>query len=144
MQEFVMSHQMSLQVGTEPSVVDSEFALRDRRAKNVAAIIIAMHFLVFLVVGGWWYFIVPRVKQELDKPGAVVTSSHVFLIRQSDFFVNYWYLFVVAAPILLACDFLLIRYIGREYRLRAAIASGAIIAMLYLAYPLAGSYILSH
>ena len=139
-----MSHPTSFQVGTEPSVADSEFALQDRRATNVAAIVIVVHFLVFLVVGGWWYFIVPRVKLELDKPGAVVTSSQVFLIRQSDFFVNYWYVFVVAAPILLACDFLLIRYIGREYRLRAAIASGVIIAMLYLAYPMAGSYILSH
>ena len=139
-----MSHPMSLQVGTEPSVADSEFALRNRKATNVAAAVIVMHFLVFLVVSGWWYFIVPRVKQELDKPGAIVTSSKVYLIQQSDFFVNYWYAFVVAAPILLAADFLLIRYIGREYHLRAAIASGAIIAMLYLAYPLAGSYILSH
>ncbi len=139
-----MSHTTSFQLCTETSVAESATSFRRRWATTVAVVTIFVHFLVFLVVGGWWYFIVPRVKQELDKPGAVVTSSHVFLIQQSDFFVNYWYLFVVAAPILLACDFLLIRYIGREYRLRAAIASGAIIAMLYLAYPLAGSYILSH
>ena len=139
-----MSHDTSFQPGAETSDEESATSFRRRWATTVAVVTIFVHFLVFLVVGGWWYFIVPRVKQELDKPGAVVTSSHVFLIRQSDFFVNYWYLFVVAAPILLACDFLLIRYIGREYRLRAAIASGAIIAMLYLAYPLAGSYILSH
>ena len=139
-----MSHQMSPQVGTGPSFADSKSVFRNRWATTVAAVTIFVHFLMLLVVGGWWYFIVPRVKQELDKPGAVVTSSHVLLIRQSDFFVNYWYVFVLAAPILLAFDFLIIRYIGKEYHLRAAIASGLIIALLYLAYPVAGSYILNH
>ena len=138
-----MSHTTSFQLSTETTDAESATSFRRRWATTVAVVTIFVHFLVFLVVGGWCYFIVPRVKQELDKPGAVVTSSQVFLIQQSDFIVNYWYVFVVAAPILLACDFLLIRYIGREYRLRAAIASGVVIAMLYLAYPLAGSYILS-
>ncbi len=139
-----MSHNASFQLGAETSDAESATSFRGRWASTVAAATIVVHFLAFLVVSGWWYLIVPRVKQELDKPGAVVTSSHVFLIQQSDFFVNYWYLFVLAAPILLACDFLLIRFIGKEFRLRAAVASGVIIAMIYLAYPVAGSYILNH
>ncbi|MEI8020755.1 MAG: hypothetical protein WCH39_21305 [Schlesneria sp.] len=139
-----MSHHTSFEPGAEISDAESATSFRRRWATSVAAATIFVHFLVFLVVGGWWYFIVPRVKQSLDIPGAVVTRSKVFLIQQSDFFVNYWYVFVVAAPILLACDFLLIRYLGKEYHLRAAVASGVIIAMLYLAYPLAGSYILNH
>ena len=137
-----MSHDTSFQPGAETSDEESATSFRRRWATTVAVVTIFVHFLVFLVVGGWWYFIAPRFKEELDKSGQV-TSSQVFLIHQSDFFVNYWYVFVLAGPVLLAFDFLLIRYIGREFRLRAAVASGVIIAMIYLAYPLAGFYILS-
>ncbi len=139
-----MSLSSSFQLDTETLVADSESTFRDRWASTAAAFVIAVHFIVFVVVGGWWYFIAPRLKQALDQPGQIVTSSQIFLIMQSDFIVNYWYVFAVAVPLLLVFDFQLIRYIGKEYRLSAAIASGVAIAMLYLAYPLAGSYILSH
>ena len=140
-----MSQPTSLQIGTETLVADSEKNLfRDRWAPTVAALVIAVHFLVLLVVGGWWYFIAPRLKQALDQSGQVVTSSQIFLIRQSDFIVNYWYIFFIAAPVILVFDFQLVRFIGKEYRLRAAVAVGVVIAMLYLAYPVAASYILSH
>ena len=57
-----MSQPTSFQIGTETLVADSEKSFRDRWAPTVAALVIAVHFLVFLVVGGWWYFIAPPVE----------------------------------------------------------------------------------
>jgi type II secretory pathway component PulF len=139
-----MSHPLSLQVGAPPSVADSEKSFQEQRATTAAMAAVVVHFLSFIVVIGWLYFFVPPVKQELDSLGTAISRNKISLILQSDFVVNYWYLFVGAAPILLVFDFLLIRLIGKEFRLSAAIGLGVIIAMLNLAYPIVGSYILSH
>ena len=137
-----MSHHTSLAVGADPSVAISGPSVRDRLATSTAAWITFLHFVVGIVVLGWLYFVAPRAKYDLDRLGKALSANTILFIRQSDFIVNYWYLFVGAGPILLTFDFLLIRFVGKEIGVWAAIAIGTFIAAVNLAYLVAGIFLL--
>ena len=139
-----MSHHMSLDAGAASSFDDTEVSSRGRWATIVAVVMVIVHFLVVFVILGWHYYVVPRAKFDFDNLGQPLSGSTIMVIHQSDFVVNYWYLFFGAGPFFLAFDFYFIRYVGKEIGLWMAIALGAIITFIYLAYLVSGVLAIRH
>ena len=88
-----MSHHMSLDAGAASSFDDTEVSSRGRWATIVAVVMVIVHFLVVFVILGWHYYVVPRAKFDFDNLGQPLSGSTIMVIHQSDFVVNYWYLF---------------------------------------------------
>jgi hypothetical protein len=105
---------------------------RDRWAQPLAMIVTLVHFLAGMAVVGWYYFVVPRWKQELEAFGSELTPAGILLIGQSDTLVNYWYLLLFVVPPLLAVDCRLTRWVGRQCGLRWGILWGICITVIFL------------
>lgn len=122
--------------------LDSRLAWRDRWASPLAAAITIGHFLSILIVLGWYYYIVPHSKHVLDSYGVDLTSQAKRLIHISDSIVNYWYLLVPLAPVVMITDFVFTRWIAERIGLRYASLSGLFIALLILSNVGVGEYLL--
>jgi type II secretory pathway component PulF len=130
----------AIQSTDEP--IDNRREWRGRWASTLAAVITAGHFLSILIVLGWYYFIVPHSKHVLDNYGVELTSQAKFLIHVSDSIVNYWYLLVPVAPVVMILEFVFTRWIAEHIGLRYASLCGLFIALLILSNVGVGEYLL--
>ena len=126
--------------GHSPEVLHQ--ARRDRWATLLAAIVTATHVLAGLFVFGWYYWIVNRWKFDLDSFGIEISQPAIWLITQSDFIVNYWYLLVIVGPTALVCDFLVMRWMGKQIGLRWVVLWGVCVATILLANVAVGNHLL--
>ena len=115
---------------------------RDRWAAPLAVIVTATHVLAGLFVFGWYYYIVPRWKHDLDSFGIQISNAAILLIGQSDLIVNYWYLLVFVGPTALVVDFLLTRWLGKQSGLRWACLWGVCVTMILLSNVAVGNHLL--
>ena len=100
------------------------------------------HSLAGLCVLGWYYYIVPRWKHELESIGYEISRLAVALFRQSDLVVNYWYLLVIIGPPTLMMDFLLTRWMAKQIGLRWAIVYAACVTLTLLCHIAYGQFLL--
>lgn len=119
---------------------------RDRWATPVAAAITSAHIFAGLFVIGWYYFLVPRRKFELDELAfravSVISDLAIAVIMQSDVIVNYWYLpAIVGLPVVIA-DFLVMRWVAKQLGLSKAVLCGIGITMLILLNYVYGNYVI--
>ena len=126
--------------GHAPEVLHQ--ARRDRWATSLAVIVTTVHVLAGLFVFGWYYYIVPRWKYDLDSFGIQISQPAFWLLAQSDFIVNYWYLLVIVGPTALVCDFLVMRWMGKQIGLRLVVLWGVCLAIILLANVVGGYYVL--
>ena len=117
-------------------------ARRDRWATSLAVIVTTAHVIAGLFVFGWYYYIVPRWKHDLDSFRIQVSQTGVWLIAQSDFIVNYWYLLVIVGPTALVFDFLVMRWMGKQIGLRWVVLWGVCVATILLTNVACGHYLL--
>ena len=115
---------------------------RDRWATSLAVIVTTVHVLAGLFVIGWYYYIVPRWKYDLDSFGIQISQRAFWLLAQSDFIVNYWYLLVIVGPTALVCDFLVMRWMGKQIGLRWVVLWGVCVATILLANVAVGNHLL--
>lgn len=107
-------------------------ARRDRWATPLATVAALLHVFTGVVVFGWFYFIAPRYKWELDHLGAQLSSDVIFQIGLSDLLVNYWYLLghlFVPVPII---SFVFHAWLARRLGLRWACVSVIAVAIVIL------------
>lgn len=133
--------------GTRCETADASEVLRqsrrDRWAGRLAAGSTAIHFAAGFLVFAWYYFIVPRIKYNIEQAGGEVSNVAIVAIRQSDFIVNYSYLLLFIGPLLLVIDFRIGRWIAKEMGLRWASAFSICITIILLINIAFGQYILS-
>ncbi len=111
---------MTTALQTTDGPIDNRLIWRDRWASPLAVAITAGYFLSILIVLGWYYYIVPHSKHVLHSYGVELTSQAKFLIHVSDSTVNYWYLLVPVAPVVMIIDFVFTRWIAEHIGLRYA------------------------
>ena len=141
---------MNRDSATRDEAADSPELLRQSRrdhwAFTLAAIVTTIHGFAGSFVFGWYYFtyyfIVPRLKQELDGVGHAISRPAILLIIQSDFLVNYWYLLLFVGPLALLFDFVVTRWIGKQIGLRWAICFGFCMTAVLLITVAWGQYLL--
>lgn len=107
-------------------------ARRDRWATPLATVAALLHVFTGVVVFGWFYFIAPRYKWELDQLGRQLSQDVILQISLSDFIVNYAYLFamlIVPIPII---SFVTHAWLARRLGLRWACMSATAVAILIL------------
>lgn len=107
-------------------------ASRDRWAPLLATVFVVAHFLSCILVFGWSYYLVPRIKQQLDQAGFPLTGPAVQLILLSDLFVNYWYVPAFFGIPFLIADFLIMRWVGKQLGLTRQFAFGLCLLILIL------------
>lgn len=117
-------------------------ARRHRWAGPLAEVICTLHVAAAVIVFGWYYWTVPKWKHELHDYGYDFTSEAKYLIHFSDCVVNYWYLQVPVAAIVLYVDFVATRWLARQIGLRFASVVGLCILFLILANMVIGQYYL--
>lgn len=122
--------------------IDNRRERRSRWASTLAAVITIIHSLSALIGIGWLYLIVPRSKYILNSYGVELTSQAKFLIHVSDSTVNYWYLLVPVAPVVIIVDFVFTRWTAEHIGLRYASLCGLFIALLILSNVGVGEYLL--
>lgn len=125
-----------------PSDIDLRRSYRHGWAIPLAATIAVAHLLSGLILTGWFYWIVPRFKYELDSYGVQVSASALSIIQMSDLIVNYWYILIPVVPIALVLDFLVAWWTSRAIGRRFAIAYGLTILLLFFANGAVCQYIL--
>ncbi|MBC8117639.1 MAG: hypothetical protein H7062_24875 [Candidatus Saccharimonas sp.] len=107
---------------------------RDRWATPLASLAALLHVFVSFIVLAWYFFIVPRLKFEIDQRGKQVSWSVFSQITLSDFVVDYSYLlaplFVPTAIVLSVTSFLAHRWLARHLGLTCASASAVVVALL--------------
>lgn len=133
---------MTTALQTTDGPIDNRREWRSRWASTLAAVITIIHSLSALIGIGWLYFIVPRSKHILDSYGVELTSQAKFLIHVSDSTVNYWYLLVPVAPVVMIIDFVFTRWIAEHIGVRYASLCGLFIALLILSNVGVGEFLL--
>jgi uncharacterized protein YqgC (DUF456 family) len=108
-------------------------AARDRWASPLAAMFVMVHFIGGVFLFGWFYWIVPRIKWQVDQTGIPPTASVLLQIYQSDLIVNYWYVPAFFGIPFLIIDFLTIRWIAKQIGRSKACAVGLSLLLLILA-----------
>jgi len=104
----------------------------DRSAAICAALLTTLHFLANIVVFGWYYFLAPRWKRELNDVGMEVGRTARHLIQQSDWIVNFWYMLVVLVPVALFVDFVLLKWMAKRWGVSRTVVFGVVVAGLIL------------
>ncbi|MEK6261347.1 MAG: hypothetical protein AABP62_22330 [Planctomycetota bacterium] len=109
-------------------------ARRDRWAAPLACLAALLHAFMSFIVLAWYFFIVPRLKFEIDQRGKDVSWSVYSQITLGDFVVEYSYLlaplFVPTAIVLSVTSFLAHRWLARHLGLTCASASAVVVALL--------------
>lgn len=111
---------------------------------SVAAIAVSIHTLAWLINLTWYYYIVPRWKQELESIGYELPALAKSFIMQSDVVVNYWYVLIPIAPSALVLDFLVARWISRELGVRFGLLYGVCAIPLLLGIVVYGQFEFHH
>ncbi len=109
-------------------------ARRDRWATPLACLAALLHVFASFIVLAWYYYIVPRLKFEIDQRGKQVSWPVFVQITLSDFVGDYSYLiaplFVPMAIVLSVISFLAHRWLARHLGLTCASASAVVVAFL--------------
>lgn len=125
------------------SEVELHRSTRDRWTTPLAAATAVAHLLSAVVLVGWFFFLAPQFKHDLDVFGVEIPASATSIIRMSDMVVNYWYLLIPVAPIALFGDFVVTRWIAKQLGLLFALRLGVCISMLFFANVAVFHYVLS-
>lgn len=134
---------MTATAPANPSGINLRRSYRAGWAIPLATTIAVAHLFSGLILAGWFYWIVPRFKYELDSYGVQISAPVLSIIHLSDLIVNYWYVLVPVVPIALILDFLVAWWTAREIGRRFAIAYGLTILLLFFANGAVSLYILN-
>lgn len=107
-------------------------ASRDRWASALATLLLLAHFFAGVIVLGWGYYLVPRIKQQLDQADIPLSKSAVQCILLSDLLVNYFYVPVLFGIPFLIWDFLIMRWLGKQLGLTRQFVFGLGLFILIL------------
>ena len=125
------------------SEINLRRSYRTRWAIPLAATIAVAHLFSGLILAGWFYWIVPRFKYQLDSYGVQISAPVLSIIQLSDILVNYWYVLIPVVPVALILDFLVAWWTAREIGRRFAIAYGLAIMLLFFANGAISQYLLN-
>ena len=125
------------------SEIDLRRSHRHGWAISLAATIAVAHLFSGLILAGWFYWIVPRFKYQLDSYGVQISAPVLSIIQLSDILVNYWYVLIPVVPVALILDFLVAWWTAREIGRRFAIAYGLAIMLLFFANGAISQYLLN-
>ena len=125
------------------SEINLRRSYRTRWAIPLAATIAVAHLFSGLILAGWFYWIVPRFKYQLDSYGVQISAPVLSIIQFSDILVNYWYVLIPIVPVALILDFLVAWWTAREIGRRFAIAYGLAIMLLFFANGAISQYLLN-
>lgn len=117
---------------------------RSRWTCSVAAIAVSIHTLAWLINLAWYYYVVPRWKQELESIGYELPALATSFIMQSDVVVCYLYVLIPIAPPALVLDFLVARWISRELGARFGLLYGMCAIPLLLGIVVYGQFEFHH
>lgn len=115
---------------------------RERWAAAVASLVVVVHLFAGIFVFGWYYWIVPRWKYQLEQYGYQLTPEAVLLIQCSDIVILLGVLLVVLALPVLVIDFLWAHWMVRQSGMRITLAIATFIALIPLASFASGQYIM--
>jgi hypothetical protein len=118
-------------------------ARRIRWCSLLAAFACASHLFTAIILFGWYYWIVPRQKYELEGYGYNLTPQSYFVFGISDVIIVGVLVLVVIAPVTLIIDFITTRWIARHIGLRSASLFALSLVLLMLANMVIGHFILA-
>lgn len=105
-------------------------ARRDHWAIPIAIAAALLHSFSGVAVFGWFYFMVPRYKWELDQLGRQLSQGVILQISLSDLVVNYWYLFGVLSVPIPIVSFVTHAWLARRLGSRWACMSAIVVTVL--------------
>ena len=130
----------------DDAIIASELLRQSRRNRWAfawAAFLAANHFTALMFVFGWYYWIVPRSKFQIDSMGVYPRDAALLLIQQSDLIVNYWHFLAMIGLLLLISDFVIMEWMSKQLGLTRTLLFAIFVAILILMNVAVGNHILS-